>query len=76
MESARYQFSRRYLQWNSRYSRKGTLFFKQSCLNYRPKALTLRRFGVYEWKVGGIEYQEIPQIEAEIKNEEVLLFFK
>jgi hypothetical protein len=31
---------------------------------------------VYEWKVGGIEYQEIPQIEAEIKNEEVLLFFK
>jgi len=48
------------------------LFSKQSGLNYRPKATNLRRLGVYASKVGGIEYQEIPPIEAEIKNEGIL----
>jgi len=50
---------------------KGTLFSKQSGLNYKPKATNLRSFGVCAWKVGGVQYQEIPPIEAEIKNEEV-----
>jgi len=47
-------------------------FSTKVVLIINPKATNLRCFGVYVWKVGGIQYQEIPPNEAEIKNEEVL----
>jgi hypothetical protein len=74
VENVRYRFSRKSFQWKPRYSQKGTLFSEQSGLKYRPKATNLRRFGLHAWKVG--QLQEIPPIEAEIKNEKVLLLFK
>jgi hypothetical protein len=51
---------------------KSNLLSKRSVLKYRPKVTNLRCLGVHAWKIGGIQFPEVPPMENEIKNKKVL----
>ena len=59
-ESARYEFSEKSLQLKARYSRKRTMFYKESSLNYWQIVTNLAPLVAHAWGVEGVHFQTNP----------------